>query len=299
MVGATTETDRERWLAERRTGIGGSDAAAVLGVNPWKSALEVWAEKVGLMDPPDLSENEAVEFGTKLEGVVLETLAERTGRHIERWPQTRIVRHPEKSWLLCTPDAFEHDPDKGRGIVQAKTTSAYRLRDWQGDEPPLHYQVQIQHEMAATGCEWGTLCCLVGGQRFLWFDVRRNDRFVEAMLKREAHFWRLVETQTPPEPDGSPGADKVLGKLYADESGESVTLPPEALEWDTELAEIRKQLSALQERKRALEQKLKAAIGHASVGVLPDGTIWTYKTVHRREHVVKATTYRQLRRVTK
>lgn len=297
---ASAPTSREAWIEQRRTGIGGSDAAAVLGTNPWKSRMELWAEKTGLVEPPDLSNNEAIEFGLRLEGIVLETLADRTGRRIERWPQTEIVRHQKHAWMICTPDAFQWDEQRGsRGIVQAKTTSAFQRKSWDSDEPPLHYQIQIQHEMAVTGCRWGTLCCLVGGQHFAWFDVSRNDRFIEALIRQEREFWRLVEAETPPEPDGTDSCASTLARLYPEETGESVALPPVAAEWDSELIRLREKISEMEKTKQELENRLKAAIGDASIGVLPDGTAWTYRTIHRKGYSVPPKSYRQLRRLNK
>lgn len=296
MPTATDRDARQQWLRERRTGIGGSDAAAVIGVNPWKSRMELWAEKTGLVDQPDLSDNEAIEFGLKLEGIVLDTLAERTGRQVERWPQHQVVRHPEHEWMLCTPDAFQEDPKRGRGIVQAKTTSAFQRRAWDGDEPPLHYHVQIQHEMEVTGCTWGTLCCLIGGQRFAWFDVERNDTFIDRLIEQERRFWELVQSETPPQPDGTASCAAVLAKLYPEETGESIALPPEAADWDARWLEIQDEIKRLNDEKTELKNKLKAAIGNASIGALSDGTVWIYRTVERRGYTVQPKRYRDLRR---
>lgn len=292
---ASLQEKRQGWLQQRRTGIGGSDAAAVLGANPWKSRLELWAEKRGLVESPEL-DSEAVQWGLKLEGIVLEELARRTGRRVERHPQFEILRHPEYTWMICTPDAFQYDPQRGRGVVQAKTTSAFQRKEWEGQEPPLHYQVQIQHEMLVTGCTWGTLCCLIGGQKFAWFDVELNRRFVSALIEKEREFWQQVQEGVQPEPDGTESCARALAKLYPEETGESVALPPEFLQYDEQLLEINQRIKALQEQKRELENRFKAAIGPHALGVLPDGTVYTYRTVQRKEYTVKATKYRVLRR---
>ena len=230
-----TLPDRTAWLAERQGGVGGSDAAAALGKSPWKSRFQLWSEKVGLVEPPDLSENEAVEWGLRLEGPIAIAYRERSGRRVEIEPRYTIRHHAEYDWLLASLDATQEAEDKpGVGTLQIKTASAWNDDDWK-DEPPPYYQIQLQHEMAAAGLQWGTLCVLIGGQKMRWFDQPRNETFIEAMIDQEQAFWLLVKSETAPEVDGSEETARILKALYPIDNGESVALPDDAAEWDTTL----------------------------------------------------------------
>lgn len=289
---STTDSDRRaQWLADRNTGIGASDS--------WKILLgqqfPVWAEKTGLAEPEDLSGNEAVEFGIRLERPILEAYAARTGRVCEPWPQHTIVRDPERHWLFCTPDATQ-EGEAGEGTVQIKTTSAYKSSDWV-DGPPLKFQIQAQTELAVTGYTWGTLVVLIGGQRLRYWDFERNDAFIDAMIPKLAEFWELVQTRTPPPVDGTIATAKVLQRLHPNDSGETVALPKYATKWTREIEEAKAQIKELEERKRLAESKIKKSLKDATYGVLPDGSRWSWKTVTRRAHEVRESTSRVLRRM--
>jgi putative phage-type endonuclease len=288
--------DREQWLAERLTGIGASESPSVLGINPYKSAFQLWAEKCGLAEPEDLSSNEAVEFGVRLEKPVAEAFADRTGRHVEMWPAYTVVRDPERSWMLCTPDARQETTDRGEGLLQVKTTSAFNAADW-ADEPPLYYQVQVQHELAVTGFDWGTIVVLIGGQRLRYFDVERNDKFIAALLPRLESFWAAVQSKTPPEVDGSLATAKVLAKLHPEDNGQTVTLPPESAEWTIQLEQAKATIKGAEAVKIECENRIKAALGDATFGLLPDGSRWSWKTQDRAGYTVEPTTFRVLRKV--
>jgi putative phage-type endonuclease len=290
-----TPDARAAWHAQRRQGIGASDAAAILGVHPYQSLIGLWGEKTGRIQPDDLSGNEAVRFGTLLEPIVLSELAERTGRQVTPWPQDQVVISEDHPWLRCTPDASQVDADRGQGLVEAKTANLFAGRDW-SDEPPLHYQVQLQHQMAVTGDAWGTLCALIGGQRFVWFDCDRNQSFIDTLLEQEERFWWHVTHDTQPEAEGSVACTDALRRLYPDDNGEVIELPAEAAHWDGRLRAIKDAIKDLESEKRTLENQLKAAIGEATVGVLPDGSEYSYRTQSRKEHVVAASTFRVLRR---
>jgi putative phage-type endonuclease len=291
----TTHATRESWLIQRKNGIGGSDAAAAIGASPWKSPFALWSEKVGLVESPDLSDNEAVEWGNRLEPVIAQAYAERSGRHVTVEPPFTIRTHPEYPWMLATLDATQGDDKRGPGNVQIKTAGASHVHDWD-EEPPLHYQVQVQHEMAVSGLRWTTLVVLIGGQKLRWFDIARNERFIVAMIAKEQAFWQKVTDEEPPEVDGSEQTAKVLGKLFPEDDGEAEVLPQESLDWDRELVEVKVELAKLEERKRLAENHLRLAIGAASMGILPDGTVYTNKQQTRAAHSVAESTFRVLRR---
>ena len=285
--------------AERRKGIGASEAAAALGVCPWKSRFQLWAEKTGKADPPDLDAVEAVEWGDILEAVICETFAKRTGRRVHHNEGQAMEHHSKHDFMFATPDATQMDksPRPEIGVLQIKTTSLWRGDAW-AEDARLPYRVQVQHEMACTGRKWGTLVCLIGGQKMVHFDQERNQKFIDAMIEEEAKFWELVTSDTPPEPDGSAATTEVLRRLYPLDDGEIIALPAESAEWDELLVEMKLAIKQLNFEKNELQNKLKAAMGTATTGVLPSGGQYTFKsqTVNHEAREAFQSSHRVLRR---
>jgi len=319
--------DHQGWLASRQAGIGGSDAAAVCGVSPYKSPFTLWAEKTALVTS-EIVETDLTEFGKVFEPTVLGALAAATGRNVQHWPQHDVVKHldPDLDFIRCTPDAIQNDPERGRGLAQAKTTTPWLLSDWK-DAPPLTVQVQCQHEMLVTGAEWSTAVLLPRTERVLlilfahleartdpsmdlvkhlvWFDLERDDKFINGtLLPAEKDFWMHVMAGVPPEMDGSESTFDTIKKLHPNDNGEMFELPQESLEWDRQLVEAKDAIKAHNEAIKKLEltsEKLKAqlefAIGGNTFGMLPNGEVYSLKTTTRKSYTVAESSYRTLRRV--
>lgn len=295
---------RSKWLSDRRTGLGGSDSAAALGESPWKSRYELWAQKAGLVPEPDLSDLEAVEWGNRLERVIGDAYMERTGRHIRRWPSFKLRRHKQHPWLLATPDAEQGDESRGTGysgLLQIKTTGAFNVKEWE-EEPPLHYQIQLQHELLVTGRAWGTLACLVGGQKLVSFDFDRNERFCQSLVEELTLFWNGVLRKEPPRVDGSESTARTLLRLHPKDTGAEIILPDEAVDWARRLAEIKLEQDVLkasqktlQEERDLLENLMKAEIGPATIGRLPTGGGYSWKHQTLAAYEVAEAEFRVLR----
>ena len=279
-----TPITREAWLAERRTLLTASDVPAALGLSPWKSPLELWAEKTGTVEAEDIGGRDAVKWGLRLERPVAEGYAEDTGRYVAMWPQHTVKRSESVSFLGATPDATQHAPEfADEGALQIKTASAYKKSDW-AEEPPIYYQVQLQTELFVTGLPWGTLAALIGGQQLVWFDQERNDRFLDAMLPKLEAFWDLVKTKTPPPVGGSASDARILAKLYANDNGEECFISdPEILQAATDLTGAKEQIKTLEALETASKNKLVAAMGSASFAALSDGRKFSYKQQIRTE----------------
>jgi putative phage-type endonuclease len=290
--------NREAWLEERKLGLGASDVSAALGINPWKSPFSLWAEKCGLLPDEDLAaENEAVEWGLALEAPIARKFGERTGRIIELPETPTLAVHESLPFLRCTLDAVQRKREGGEpGDLQIKTTSAWNAAEWSGGAVPLCYQVQVAFELFVTGMAWGSIACLVGGQRLVWADIQRDDAFIEAALPHLQAFWDHVQDRTPPEVDSSPATAKVLQKLHPEDNGMTVELPGESAIWHASLTDAKDRIKQFEEIKTLNENRLKAALADASFGILPDGTGYSFKTQTRAAHEVKASTFRVLRR---
>lgn len=290
ILGKSTDAD---WLALRKTGIGASEMSVLLGVNPWKSEIELWGEKTGRVEAPDLSDVESVRWGQLLEPVVLEEYRRRADRAVRASGELlRSCAHP---WALATLDGETCGrEDAGWWPLEAKTTSAFRADDWE-DGPPEMYRVQVHHQMLVTGAPRATIVCLLGGQRMVWQDIERDEQLVRKIVARGSEFWARVQSGEPPSPDGSASAKRALAGLYPEDDGATVELPDELDPVVEELLELKARGKDIEARITAAENRIKAAIGDAQRGVLPSGMAVSWKLQHRDEHVVKASSFRVLR----
>jgi len=215
---------REEWLEARRSGIGASDVAAILGVDPRRGALAVYADKVGAAQPSD--ETPLMRRGRRLEAVIAAEYAEETGRQVRHLGDYTITRHPKLPFFFSTLDRVTEAPERsGRGPLELKSLHAWAptLAEWE-TEPPVVFQVQLHAQIACTGATWGSLACLVGGLDLKWTDAERNDRFVAAMEQAVEDFWDRVEKRDPPPPDASAGTLRAIRSLFPKDKGTTIPL---------------------------------------------------------------------------
>lgn len=288
--------DLESWLKGRRRGLGGSDAAAVFGIHPFKSEYELWSEKVGLIEASS-GETEAQYWGKELEEPIARRYAMVTGRRLIDYGRFTIFRSQEFPFLFCTPDREIADDFRGRGSLSIKNVTQFKAADWE-DEAPAYYQIQLQHELAVLGWPWGSFGVLIGGNTFRWVDVVRNQPFIEILVEKCAAFWRRVERQEAPPVDGSQRTRDALHRLHATETAGIVQLPDAMSEVDSELCALKAQQKELEVRRTLLENQIKAVIGNATFGALPGGHGgYRWRTVERAGYSVGPKKARELRRV--
>lgn len=291
---------RLQWLEKRRSGLGGSDAAAVLGLSPWKSPLELWAEKSGLVDQPNLDELEYIEWGNVLEEPIARKYVQVTGRTLIDHGRFAIKSSEKHPFMHCTIDReiapFDFDEHQAPGDLSIKNVGAFKAKDWE-EEAPLLYQVQLQHELAVTGLQWGSFAVLIGGQKFAWLDTPRNERFISHLIEKEEEFWDRVQRGDPPAADASDSTKEVLLRLYPKDSGESKALPAEFAEYQERRRALKEQAKTIEAELQGIDNQIKAAIGEATIGLLPDGSGYSWKSQHRESYVVQASDYRVLREI--
>lgn len=295
-------TDRDAWLEARRSGIGASDAAVILGVSKWKSPLQLFAEKAGLADVTE-TEKDYLKWGHRLEPVIATAYEEETGRVTYDPGDYEIARSADAPFMIATLDRLvtgwstdQHAPPfEAPGVLELKTTSAFRREEWK-DEPPLAYQIQLQHQLAVTGHLWGSIAVLIGGQAFQWTDIKRSETFIEQLMSAEERFWKRVQKREPPEPDSSVSTTKILHALYPKEENDAIELPIEAVEWDKDRALAIEIIKTQEDIRRECENRIKAVIGTHAVGMLPSGGRYTWKTSSRAGYTVEPTSTRTLRR---
>lgn len=197
-------------------GIGASEIASIVGENPWETAFELWARKVG--ETPPKEPTEAMEIGLDLEGAILSRYERKhllDGRKIER--ATESVFHPSVTWARCTPDAWIVRGPIREAIVQAKNVGAEVAWKWRNG-PPAYVVLQVQWELFVTGMEWGDIAALVGGNKWMTCPVRRDDDVIKDLVETATRFWRCVETKTPPPADDS----DACGDYWMSRAGQSV-----------------------------------------------------------------------------
>jgi putative phage-type endonuclease len=295
--------DREAWLKARQSGIGGSDISVVLGMNPWKSAYALWAEKTGKITPDDLSDNEAVEFGQLLEPVIANKYERVTGRRLDIWypskPLLELHRHPDHSWMLGTPDRVFTTVEGERGVLEIKTGGFFTGKDWE-IEPPVHYQAQAQWYSAILNVSLISFAVLIGGQKFHWCDMTRNDRFIAFAIERGEEFWDCVQRDIPPPVDDSKSTSEALARLYAepDEAAEPVMFDFEFIEMSERRRELKAQIRDAETAIMLIDNQIKSALGDAVFGCLPDGSGFSWKKQTRGSYVVPASSFRVLREIT-
>lgn len=289
--------NREDWLMARNQGVGASESAALFGISPWETPYSLWAKKTGRVEE-DGPSGEWIRWGSLLEGPIASRYQELTGRIVEQAGQYAVAQHPTISCMRATPDRFvtlapDRTPD---GLLQIKNTNAFNGHDWD-DGPPDFIQVQVQHEMACTGRSWASVAVLIGGAEFRHFDVERNDSFITELEAQCQWFWEFVQSDQPPPIDGSDRTLEVLKKLHPLDNGQEVTLPPDAIKWWAQLEAAKVEIKAATSSKTEAEAFIKAAIGSATFGLLPDGRRLSLKTSSNPGHNTPTApyTYRTLR----
>ncbi|WP_409420810.1 lambda-exonuclease family protein [Pseudaeromonas sp. ZJS20] len=280
-LASTLDMPRDIWLKLRQQGIGSSDAAVAVGLSPYKSPLSLWLEKTGRKQPEDLSSKEAVTWGTILEPVLATVYAQRTGRKVRR--VNAVLQHPEHPHLLANLDREVVGLPEGPGILEIKTASYHSAPQWE-ESVPVAYQCQVLHQLAVTGHAWADVAVLIGGQDFRIYRIERDDSKIADLLAREADFWRCVEQDIQPEPDGSADAASALQWLYPQDDGQSVdfTDSQDLNRLFCELLNVRHTLEEIESQEANLRQRLQNALGPASCGLFAGGRIAWKRTKDRQ-----------------
>ncbi|MDC7712349.1 YqaJ viral recombinase family nuclease [Vogesella indigofera] len=281
-LASTLELSRQQWLALRGLGIGSSDAASSVGLSPYKSALSLWLEKTGRREPEDLSEKQAVLWGTVLEPVLANVYAAQTGRKVRR--VNAVLQHAEHSHMLANLDREVRCPKLGQGILEIKTASYHSAPQWE-EGIPVAYQCQVLHQLAVTGLNWADVAVLIGGQDFRIYRVTRDDDKINDLIEREQDFWALVRFDQPPPPDGSDDAGQALNWLFPRDNGTTLDLSD-----STDGNALFHTLLALRERREELEQQeaqakqqLQTVLGDATGALFASGRISWKKPKDREQ----------------
>lgn len=275
---STVGMPHEEWLLRRTGSIGGSDASAVIGLNPYMSAYTLWAMKRGKIAPPP--ENEAMRIGHDLEEYVAKRFTEKTGKRVRR--RNAIIYNSDYPFAHANIDRQIVGEDAG---LECKTTSVLNLRRFKGGEYPATYYVQCQHYMMVTGLKKFYLAVLILGRDFLVFEIERDEDEIAALADAERTFWAHVETDTAPPTDGTQSTSDTLDAIYPG-GGDRVDLTP-CLDAIYEAERARMDKEQADERLKAAQAIIKQYMGDAEYGTVDDTAV-SWKTQSRRTFDAKA-----------
>ena len=272
----TKQLPRKDWLAVRKRGIGSSDAAAAVGLNPYKSQLELWLEKTGRdnslpkLDPQD--EESLAYWGNILEPIVASHYTKRSGHRVRRI--NAVLQHPDPrlSWMLANIDREVIGADDVQ-ILECKTAGINGARLWK-EGVPEYVQLQVMHQLAVTGKQAADVAVLLGGQHLDIHRVERDDSLIARLIDLERLFWDYVVSDTPPPADGSVSSDLALRCLYPADDGQSVDFTDDRRLSDafTELKAIRQSIAEQETVEAQLKQTLQQAMGDASRAAFEAGS---------------------------
>ena len=257
--------NREAWLKVRNDSIGGSEAAAIVGMNPWKSEYTLWLEKTGQSQQEDISENECVHFGTILEQVVADEFCRREGKKVRKCGLFRSNRYP---FMTASFDRLLVGEDAG---LECKTSNAFKREEWDEGEIPPNYYVQCQHYMLVSGLPRWYIACLIGGNHFVSWVVERNDDDIAALEQAEIAFWDKVQRHIMPEVDGSESSTDSLKKMYKGGQAEPVMLPQESMDLLKRLDELKALKADIDSQTKDIQNKLCAMLGDNEIGIIGEG----------------------------
>jgi putative phage-type endonuclease len=273
----TLDMPRDKWLKLRRKGIGGSDVSAILGINPWKTAMDVWLEKTGEFTEDEEPGNEKMYWGNVLEDIVAREFAARTGLKVRR--RNAILKHKDRSFMLANVDRLVIGHKAG---LECKTAGQYTSDDWAMGVPE-YYQAQVQHYMAVTGYPVWYVAVLIGGQEFKYYKITRDNYFIRELIEAESEFWNMVETRTPPPVDGTRASTELIKKLYPEaEKGNEIELPFEAFELIQQYEKASEEEKQIQLVKDEAANRLKDMLGTAEKGTIHGRQVIWQNVVSKR-----------------
>ena len=279
MTAEVMQKNPSMWLQVRQNSIGGSEAAAILGMNPWKSPYQLWLEKTGSAEPEDISDKDVVHFGTILEPIVAQEFCLREGKKVKKCGLYRSKQHP---FMTASFDRLIVGEPAG---LECKTTSAYKGKDWEEGKIPPSYYVQCQHYMMVSGLPKWYIACLIGGNKFVTWEIDRDEGDIAALMEAETKFWERVQDRVPPDVDGSESCTKALQQKFTGGQVEPVILPAETMELLARLDELKELEADVKTQKQDIQNRICAMLGDNEVGIARDADgerKVTWKTVAGR-----------------
>ena len=271
----TKTLPQQDWLAIRKQGIGSSDAAAAIGLNPYQSALALWLEKTGrdaMLAKPDADDDsQPMYWGSLLEPLVAAQYAKRSGNRVRK--VNAVLQHPDYPWMLANIDR-EVIGNAEVQILECKTAGIHGSRLWQHGVPE-YVQIQVMHQLAVTGHQAADVAVLMGGQTLQLHRIHRDEALIAQLIELEQQFWHYVSTDTAPSADGSTSAEQALRCLFPQDSGEDVdlTLDADLNHVFEQLVHVRQAIKQHETEESRLRQRIEQTMGSASQAIFRNGSV--------------------------
>ena len=255
---STKGMERSEWLDYRKKGIGGSDAGAICGLNPYRTAIQVYLDKTS--DATEDIDNEAMRQGRDFEEYVAKRFTEITGKKVRR--AHAMFYHEKYPFMLADVDRLVLAESAG---LEYKTASPYMAEHWADGKIPLSYQIQCYHYMATLGMDCWYLAVLIYGKDFRFFRLDRDEEMIQNLIQIEQDFWeKHVKEGVMPEPDGSRLADTILADYFKE--SRPIALPLTGFEEKlNRRREIISVMDKMETEKKQIEQELKLYLGEAEM----------------------------------
>ena len=258
----TSKENQEEWLRIRKNYLTGTDAGAVCGMNPYKSAMQVYLDKIS----PDIEimDNESMRLGRDLEDYVAARFMEATGKKVRR--TNAMYVNDEYPFMMANVDRLVTGEKAG---LECKTASPYSSDRWKDGNIPEWYYLQCQHYIKTLEMDGWYLAVLIFGKGFQYTYIPRDEELLADLVEIERDFWeKYIQAGNMPSPDGSKDADKLIQKYFHSKAGVQTRLVglDEQITRRNELASLVKKL---QTEQKSIEQELKMYLGkeQAQIGI--------------------------------
>lgn len=267
--------NRIEWLEHRKSGIGSSEVASILGLNPYQTPYQLWRTKRGLDAPK--TETMPMKLGHLLEEAVSNLWAGETGREVIKssagdW----LYMNKEKNFMRVSPDrtfwlSDQPKNNQNKGILECKTTQ----KPIDPDNLPKHWFCQLQYLLGVSELEQGSLAWLCSGREFGYKDMTLVPDFFGWISEEVERFWTdyLIGEKEPE----SVSAEDVVMKYARHTEGKIVETTEEVLQAYTKLKAVKEQMKSLDAQKEELEAKIKLALGDAEAIVYGEQTLATWR----------------------
>lgn len=260
---------------DRTKYIGGSDIAGVMGLSRWTTPLHLWAEKTGEVEPTDLSDIEYVQLGTELEDFVAQKFSRETGKKVRR--DTKMFQHKEHDFMVAHIDRRITGTDE---LLECKTCSAWKAKEWEGEDIPQEYILQVMWYLGIVGMSKGYLAVLIGGQKFIWKEILFDVELFQKMALAAQDFWEnYVLKKVAPIALGLDNEDIV--NLYPHHSEEMIEATKELEDEIARRQELSMHIKGMKKEKDEAEARIKQVIG-TSLGIQTEKYKVIWKTQVRK-----------------
>ena len=275
IIADTKDMSKIEWLKHRQAGIGGSDASCIAGLNPWKSAIQLYMDKKE--ENPQEQKSLRMELGNRLEGLVAELFTEATGLKVRN--VNGILKNDKYPFAIANIDRAIVGE---KAFLECKTTNSYALKEWE-EGVPAHYEIQCLHYMAITGATHCYIAALIGNSDFIWHKIERDQETIDYLMQIEKDFWENnIEKDVVPMPDGSDAYSEYLKKKYDKSNGQVIELHllENGVDKLNRYDEIVTDIKALESEKKLIEQEIQLYMEEFEVAKIGDRKV-TWKSSSR------------------